>query len=101
MNGGRGEEGCAKRRETPIFNQITKNLTALERKTAHKKCKLLKKGLQIFLPIFRRVEWVSEWYHRQLAGMFERRSNAVQTICRNAEKLRDNALKRSIKTLKQ
>lgn len=51
MNGGRGGGECAKTGETPIFNQITHNLIPLERKSGRKKCKPLKKGLQIFLPI--------------------------------------------------
>lgn len=42
---------CAKNGKTPIFNRITYNLMPLERKSGRKKCKPLKKGLQIFLPI--------------------------------------------------
>lgn len=78
LNGGRGGEECAKTGETPIFNQITHNLIPLERKSGHKKCKPLKKGLQIFLHVFGPF-----WAVRQTAlppGQFllESCSNGVQ-----------------------
>ena len=87
MNGGRGGGECAKTGETPIFNQITHNLIPLERKSGHKKCKPLKKGLQIFLPVLGRVFEGSGAAGGLENAAVQRRSNGVQTNQQNALKM--------------
>ena len=83
MNGGRGGEECAKTGETPIFNQITHNLIPLERKSGHKKCKPLKKGLQIFLPVLGLVFEGGGVEGNTENAAVQRRSNGVQKNRKN------------------